>query len=333
MSPPKILLRSLALAFSLISCAYGQRGMQSGPGNSIDVQVRYADGSPGPAGLHIVLNRGEGGMETDCQTVQGGRCRLQPGSSGVYIVNFHQIGYADFSERVELVGIFHAYVTITLHAEGSPAGTTPAGDAPTGSVSVSEVNIPENARKEYAKGVASLQENQPDAAAKYFQKAVKLYGGYAEAYRMLGEIYLEQRDLPKAEASLKRSIELEPKLAAAYIDLGALRNQTKEYAGAEQALKKGLELNPDAAPAKYELAKTYWALGRWQEAAPYAEESVKALPGLAPARVLLGNIQLKRHDPAAALREYQEYLRLDPGGPMAVQVREAIAKIEAAGAK
>jgi len=59
-----------------------------------------------------------------------------------------------------------------------------------------------------------------------------------QAYRMLGDAFVEKQQWPEAETALKKSIELQPDLAPAYFDLGALRNQTKNYAGAEQSLKK-----------------------------------------------------------------------------------------------
>src|SRR5262249_32589207 len=121
--------------------------------------------------------------------------------------------------------------------------------------------------------------------------------------------------------------------AAAYMDLGGLRNQTKNYAGAEEALKKCLELSPDSPTAKYELAKTYMATGRWQDAAPLAEDAVKALPDLASAHVLLPTIPLKQRNGAAAPNDYQEYHRLEPDGSMAPQVREMVTKLQQALAK
>jgi len=169
-----------------------------------------------------------------------------------------------------------------------------------------------------------------DEAMKHLQKAIKIYPDYPQAYRLLGEAYLQKQDWQQAEASLKKSIELEPKLTASYLDLGGLRNQNKDYAGAEEALKKCLDLNPNSPAAQYELAKTYWATGRWQEAAPLAESAVKELPDMASAHVLLANIRLKQRNASGALHEYQEYLRLEPEGPMAPQVRDMIAKLQKA---
>jgi hypothetical protein len=44
----------------------------------------------------------------------------------------------------------------------------------------------------------------------------------------------------------------------------------------------------------------------------------------------MGNILLKKRDAEGALREFQEYLRLDPNGPMAAAVRDVVAKIQKA---
>lgn len=219
---------------------------------------------------------------------------------------------------------------LTLRPLRREDGTTSAEDAPSGEISVADYSIPEKARQEFAKGEAALRKKKPEDGAKHFQNAVKTYENYPQAYRMLGEAYLQEKDWIRAETALRRSIELAPELGPSYVDLGAVKNQQKDYPAAEEALKKGLELSPNSTPAKYELAKTYWAEGRWQDAVPYAEAAVKAVPDLAGAHALLGNIFLRGHNPEGALKEYQEYLRLEPDGAMAAGVRDTIAKIEKA---
>jgi cytochrome c-type biogenesis protein CcmH/NrfG len=60
---------------------------------------------------------------------------------------------------------------------------------------------------------------------------------------------------------------------------------------------------------------------------PLAQDAVSAMPKLAAAHVLLGNIDLKKRDASGALREYEEYLRLEPEGPMAPEVRKMVTKL------
>jgi tetratricopeptide (TPR) repeat protein len=294
------------------------------------VQVRYADGRPAARGIHVRLEAAEGGAEADLDTIQGGKCQFRQSNSGVYIVRISDLGFKEVSARVELIDSPRAYVTLDLiplkDTEPPPAVSVP----PTEAVSVKDLAIPEPARLEFSKGEDALRAKNTDESVKHFQKAIKIYEAYPQAYRMLGDALVEKQQWPEAETALKKSIGLQPDLAPAYFDLGALRNQTKNYPGAEQSLKKGLELTPDATIGKYELAKTYWALGRWQDAAPLATDTVKALPDLAAAHVLLANIKLKLRDAPGALHEYQEYLRIEPQGAMAPQVRDMVDKLQKA---
>ena len=302
-------------------------------GGIIDVQVRYANGQRGPRGIHVRLESAEGGPAGDCETVDGGKCQFSLSSSGVYLVRMSEHGYKEVIVRVELIGTSRGYAVLELTPLPSelPAEKTPSGAD--NLVAVDDLSIPEKARQEFAKGESALKENNFKEAARHFQKSLKIFENFPQAYRMLGETCLEQQDWKSAETYLQRSIELDPNLAAAYVDLGAVRNQTKNYAGAEEALKAGLKLSPGAAAAKYELAKTYWAMGRWQDASPYAKEAATDLPKLAPVHVLLGNILLKERNPVAALSEYEEYLKLDPAGAMAPQVRDIVAKIRSSSTK
>lgn len=327
------LLFSAILICVLVSSLHAQApGGNRFKGGIIDVQVRYADGRPGPRGIHVRLESAEGGPEGDQDTIQGGKCQFHQSTSGVYIVRIAERDFKEVSARVELISSPRAYVTldlVPLQKESEPElPVPPPGSAD--SVSVKDLAIPEPARLEFNKGEEALRAKKADEGVKHFQKAIKLYDQYPQAYRMLGDALVEKQQLPEAETALKKSIELQPDLAAAYFDLGALRNQTKNYSGAEEALKKGLELTPDATVGKYELAKTYWAMGRWQDAAPLAADTAKELPDLAAAHVLLANIRLKLRDAPGALHEYQEYLRIEPQGTMAPQVRDMVDKLQKA---
>lgn len=308
-------------------------GRPNSNGGVIDVQVRYANGAPGPSGVHVRLEAAEGGPAGDCQTVPGGKCQFTLSSSGVYMVRMSERGYQEVTVRVELIGNSRGYATLELKPIPGevPAETLAAasqGDSDL--VSATDLSVPENARQEFEKGQSTLKENKLGDAIAHLRKAIKLYDSFPQAYTLLGTAYLGQQNWKEAQSALQKAIKLDAKFPDAYLELGAVFNQTQEYSQAETALLRGLELKPDAAGGHYELAKTYWALGRWQEAAPHARTAAAGMPNLAPAHVLLGNIMLRENNAPGALKEYQEYLRLDPNGTMASGTREMVGKIQKA---
>jgi thioredoxin-like negative regulator of GroEL len=331
--------RGLPLLFHLLavpSLLYAQRSGMGGRvvGGVIDVQVRYANGAPGPSGIHVRLESPEAGSAGDCQTVEGGKCQFNVPSNGVYMVRMTERGYKDVNVRVELIGNSRGFATLELKPIPGEAPPEAAADVSEGlsggSVSAADLGVPDNARLEFEKGQSALKDNKLDSGISHLRKAIKLYGAFPAAYTLLGTAYLEEKNWKDAESALAKAASLDSKSAEAYLALGAVFNQTKNYPQAETALLRGLELKPDAPGGHYELAKTYWALGRWQEAAPHARKAVSDIPDLASPHVLLGNVLLKENNPQEALHEYQEYLRLDPNGSMAPGARQMIDKIQKA---
>jgi tetratricopeptide (TPR) repeat protein len=331
-------LSSSLLSFAILlfspSLTWSQREMASGGRSGgvaeINVQLRYPDGSAGPRGIHVRLESAEGGSAGDCVTEEGGKCLFLPGSGGMYIVRLHQMGYKEVSVDINLVDTLRAYVNIDLKPDkdSDPAHSrnAPSMDF----VAAEDLAVPENARREFEKGKSLLKQNRLDDSVSHLRKALKLYDAFPEAYTLLGTAYLEQKNWGAAEKALHKAMDLNSSSADALLALGAMFNQTQNYSQAEASLLKGLQLKPEASTGHYELAKTYWALGRWKEAAPHVRKAVTDMPDLAAPHVLLGNVLLRENNAAGALKEYQEYLRLDPNGPMSFGTREIILKIQKA---
>jgi tetratricopeptide (TPR) repeat protein len=251
---------------------------------------------------------------------------------GLPLSTFHLIiegqGFLKYESRIDISMSKMAYEQITLRLERNPE--TNFSPRPDGVISAQEAAMPEAARKEYAEGRALFMEaRKPHDSIPHFQKAIALYPSNPDVYILLAMAYMQDSNPKAATETLRKNTEANPQSADAHITLGLLLNQEKDFAEAEKTLLRGIELNPDIPQGHYELAKTYWALGRWQEAEPEAQKAVKLQPDMAPPHVILGNIAFtKKHDSQAALKEFQEYLRLDPNGPMAQGTQQMITKIE-----
>ena len=299
---------------------------------TIQVQVRYPDGSSAPGGIVVKLGRQFGAPIAEAETDTSGNCRFAPPKPDVYFVRAWQPGYLEASTRVDLQSSQAATARLTLKpipGQNSPASST--DDSTTSSANGRA--LPAEARQEFEAGRSALRNGDADEGITHLQKAIELDRQYALAYVLLGTAYNQQKNWKSAQAALDRAIELNPSSEVACFQLGGSLNQLKDYEGAVIVLSRGLELNPespDAVGAHFELAQAYFALGRWQEAEPHAASAGALQPHFARAHLLLGNIDLKKGDGSAAINEFQSYLNLEPNGPAADSIRAVIPRIQAA---
>jgi Tfp pilus assembly protein PilF len=296
----------------------------------VEVFVRLADNRPAPVGTLVELDYANGEMVAQGQTDSSARCIFTPGGHGFYLVRARAPGFREVTQPLDLQNAQTGMVNLVLvPLPGHDGSNNGAG----GSVSVNGLAVPEGARKEFEKGQKSLTGKDLDGGISHLKKAIEIYPSFPQALTLLGTAYNEKKDWKDAQGTLEKATTIDTKNASAFFQLGAALNQTKDYPGAQKALSQGLTLAPDApeAPAaQYELARAYMAQNNWKEAEPYAAKVVASQPDFAAGRLLMGNIFLKKGDGNGALHEFQEYLRIDPKGPAADQIKDMIPKIQAA---
>jgi len=294
-------------------------------------QVRYQNGEYA-ARVVVRLRSDVVAYETETQTDPEGKFTFNGLPLTTYYVIIEGQGFRPYRNHIDISGSKIAYELITLLPDKAPEAKAVPPEGPAGVLNARLAQMPPHALKEFSIGERLLHQKKPDleASARHLRKAIKAYETFPEAYLILGLVYMDQSKFADSQSALQRSLELDPKSSAGYVALGTLFNQTGAYSEAERALTHGLELKPDDAEGQCELARTYLAMGRWQEAEPHAQKAVAFMPQLAPAHVVLGNVALRKHDSAAALREFKEYLRLAPEGAMAAPTRQVIAQIEGA---
>jgi Flp pilus assembly protein TadD len=317
-----LLALALLASFSTKTQAQSERGpMRAAFKILVFVRVNNV---AAPTGINVRLEADEGGLVDQQMTDASGKVAFVPKAPAGYSVVIHERGYQNIVRHVDL----SLTPTAAVNLELVPIpGESPAADGI--AISTDKLAIPEPARKEFEMG-QKLLEQKHDASGSigHFQKAIKLYDNFPQAYTLLGFAYLQDKKLPESRTALEHAVQLDAQAGSAYVALGGCLNQLKDYTAAEKALIKGIELLPESPEAHYELARSYWAMHRWQEAEPHAVKAEKVQPDNPGVRVLMGNILLQKQDAAGALKEFNEYLRLDPHGPMSDPVRAMVAKLE-----
>jgi Tfp pilus assembly protein PilF len=324
--------RAISISFVLMTLVYGTavwaqqgRDLPSMP-TALHGIVRDAATHQPLAHAMVVLDREDSGFVAQAETDVGGKFSFQAPGQMVFVLRVKIPGYEDGTKRVDLTMASSDYITLELKPTKDSSSL---GLAANNTLEARDAAAPPKARKEYEIARQLFQENKPgEEGIRHLKKAIQIYPDYASAYVLLAMANIGENKTDEAQTNLDKAIQLDPKFAEAYFTLGMLQNHQKKYPEAEKSLSQGLELNPNAPQGHYELAKTYWSMGKWQDAEPHAAKALELKPDLAAAHVVMGNISLRKQDPEAALKEFHEYLRLEPNGPMAGGVQQMITKIE-----
>ncbi|HEX3560052.1 MAG TPA: tetratricopeptide repeat protein [Pyrinomonadaceae bacterium] len=293
--------------------------------SSVDItgQVRFA-GSMSPAtGVRVVLEKVGGGTLDQMATDSRGRFHFTSLQRGQYVVNVSAPCYQTDRRQVELIVIFRAYLDVDL----APDTTSPACAAAPAPASAVDARVPEEARREFERGSAALSKGKTEEGVEHLRRAVEIYPDFLQARLLLASAHMKSHRWEDAEAALARAVETDPRSVAALVSLGEARRRLKKYAEAEESLNAALKLDDASWQGHLALGCVYLDTDQVKKAAPHIGRTLQLKPDLAEAHLLGGNILLKVGEPARALSEYEEYLRLAPAGEYAAPTRELVEKL------
>lgn len=300
-----------------------------GPARELSGFVRSAVTNQPVSGTIVTLESSAGEMIQQMTPEGNGRFNFANLDGAIYYVVARAPGHAQRRERADLVTYRRLTVQLMLHPDA--ATPTPGGTATPAVAVVNQrlLRIPEPARKEFEKGQHLLAvKKQPKESIPLFTRAIEKHADFPEAHLLMGTAHMDLGDWKNSAVCLKRAIELDPRLAAAHFALGTTRAQLGDLPGSEKSLLAGLQLEPQSAVGHWEMARLYWTLKRIPEAETHTRKTLEIAPQLAAARVMMGNVYLAKREPASAVKEFKEYLRLEPTGPFAAAAQNTIAKIE-----
>lgn len=246
--------------------------------------------------------------------------------SGLYEIAVSEAGYEPVNQQVSVEDSVFG-LQVWLRKMNGPHGES-AG--PT--VSVRELSIPRKAHELMQKGLMLLYKNSDyRGSITQFQRAIKEYPGYYEAYSEIGVAYMHLGDVASAEEALRRSIDVsEQRYADAYFVLAGLYVNAKRFADAEPVARKGTQLDDSSWKGHFELASALDGLDRDEEAETEAQAAAQLQPDGAAAHLLLANIHIRLHRYSAVLEDLNAYLKLEPNGDHAEQARQLRDQIQTA---
>lgn len=167
-------------------------------------------------------------------------------------------------------------------------------------------------------GLAQLQSNKPEKAARSFRNAVALQDN-AEAWYNLGVAELAANNPRQAAEALNKAVTRDLKNVSVWNNLGVAYQRMGRFALAQEAFQKTLRVEESNPAALNNLA---WLYLNWEEAG--ADRLKKALDlarkaesqtGGKDAKILatLAEAEYFNRDPQTAVRVIQRALALEPG--------------------
>jgi tetratricopeptide (TPR) repeat protein len=200
------------------------------------------------------------------------------------------------------------------------------------SVSAHELSAPSKARDEYEKGLQLFySKSDYQGAIVQFQRAIRDFPTFYEAYAQMGNAYLQLKEMAPAEDAMRKSVELSSgQFSDAIFMLAGLLNDTNRYADGATSARQGIDVDAGSWRGPFELARALSGLKQLEEAEKSAIEARDMKPDNPPTYLMLANIHIQRHDYPALSNDLDAYLKLVPSGPDADQARKTRDDLQAA---
>lgn len=285
------------------------------------------NGTVRDAGSHAAIDKAKvelqaitGGVVGLTFTGGDGGFQFNVSGDGTYTLVVDQPGYRTQSLSVEIRGVPVHGVQVDL-VPVSDASTPASTSAET--VSAHELTAPRKAREDMEKGKALLYEKSDYAGSlKAFEKAIREWPDYYEAYTQSGIAYMRLGDAEDSEKAFRKAMEVShERYAEAYVGLGDLFLSGRRFADAEPVSRKATQIDAKSWKAQSQLARVLLGLHRAAEAEASANAAVALKPDNADLYLVLANAHIQLKKDRALLEDLNHYLQLAPTGSYSDQAR------------
>lgn len=222
--------------------------------------------------------------------------------------------------------------------ESSDIGTlilTPLGPGEAAFVSTNTLAAPPEAKKAYERADKELlkEKADPGKAMKDLKKAIASYPQYADAWYLLGQAQMMEKDLPAAKESFEKAAAADGRFVRPLLSLARLEMQQQHWKETAEWSGKVLKMVPKLGEAHFYNAVAQVSMGN-AEAAEQSARAVTVSPEASrypKAYFILGNILAQKGEAKGAAAEFRKYVTLEPGSRAAEAVKKQLAEWEAGG--
>ena len=129
-----------------------------------------------------------------------------------------------------------------------------------------------------------------EAAFRKIDEAIALKPDYTDAYFLRAQIHIDNDSLDEAIAAAELGALSARTSPVAYLQVGILKFNNNDFNGAAGALEQALVIDPQFANAQYYLARSYYELGRRDEARTLFEQLAETNPDSEDVKVYLDRL-------------------------------------------
>lgn len=181
-----------------------------------------------------------------------------------------------------------------------------------GNIKKEDKDIPSNATESFAKGVNFMQTREFEKARASFEKALKIYPNFAEAYLYLGMIDQALEHKKSALEYFNKALKYNSKSAEAWYHIGAIFDSQNKYQKALESYDKAIELNPNLSAIYNNKGLALDALERYEEAIDCYSKSIELNPDFEGVWYNRATTYKKMKQIERALSDYKKALELNP---------------------
>ncbi len=257
-------------------------------------------------------------------------CELRASASGFHSSVISLVDLDTFGSSIDVGAIV---VQRATKIEGMTLSATP-------------YKAPRDARRAYEKGLEAERNGKLANARKYFEHAVEIYPGFANAWFQLGTVLQKENQKDAARTAYIQATTIDTKFLPPYVSLALMAYEAENWTEVLKLTGHIVNLDPlnqaaatgyilDLDPLNYAEAYFYNSVANYKldkiedaEKSALKAEHLDLRTRFPQLHLLLAEIFARKHNYATAISEIQTYLELAPHAKNADQLREQLAKLE-----